>query len=65
MLIAGSIAVATSLGLQVAGNLRGPSLLPAGGALLESLVMAGFGVAAGLVIVARTARSDPSASPSS
>jgi hypothetical protein len=48
-LVAGLIAV----GLAAAGRLDGPSLLPAGGALLESLLAAAVGGAVGLLFAGR------------
>lgn len=44
ILAAGLLAVAVSIALDMAGRLQGPSLLPMGGALMESVVAAGAGV---------------------
>lgn len=51
----GAIAVVVALGLSVAGVMDGPSLLPVGGALLESVVFAILGGAAGAIFGPRLA----------
>lgn len=52
-LFAFAFTAALALGLAVFGLLRGPSLLPVGGALFESVVGALAGAAIGAVLVRR------------
>ncbi len=53
------IAVATSLALAASGSLQGPTLLPWGGALAESLVFAAVGAIVTLAIGTRRSASVP------
>jgi len=53
--IGASLALVTTAGLGMAERLIGPSLLPSGGAVLEAMVFAALGAAAGTVAAAVTA----------
>lgn len=50
------LAMAISVGLAFSGRLEGPTLLPAGGALAESILMAVAGGLAGWVLAGRLTR---------
>lgn len=54
-----AVALAATLILSVAGQLTGPSLLPFGGAVIESVVFAAAGAAVGFVIAVLRGRTRP------